>query len=63
MPGPPVFPVASEKPKGTFCIPTSQDPELVCVHNGLIILDLGNDLTMEHLVLSTYMDDQNIHSP
>lgn len=50
----------SEKPEGTLCIPADQDPRSVFVHKGLIVLDLGGDLTMEHLVLSTNMEDQSI---
>lgn len=55
--------MASWKPQGTICVPAAQAPRSVCVHKGLIILDLGSDLTMEHLVLSTDIDDQNVHSP
>lgn len=63
LPGTPVFTVASWMPKGTICAPTDQAPRSLCVHKGLIILDLGNDLTMEHLVLSTNTDDQNVRCP
>lgn len=61
-PGTPVLPVASWMPKGTICAPTDQAPRSLCVLKGLIILDLSNDLTMEHLVLSN-TDDQNVHCP
>lgn len=61
--GTPVFPVASQMPEGTVHALTDQAPRSVCVHKGLIILDLGNDLTTEHLVLSTYTDDQNVRCP
>lgn len=57
------FPVASQMPEGTVCALTDQAPRSVCVHKGLIILDLGEDLTMEHLVLSTYTDDRNVRCP
>ena len=63
MPGTSVFPVASEKPEGTLCIPPDQVPRSLFVHWGLIILDLGNDLTTGRLVLSANIDDQNVRSP
>ena len=53
--------MASEKPEGTICIPADQAPKSVFVCKGLV--DLSNDLTMERLVLSTNIDDQNIHGP
>lgn len=52
----------SEKPEGILSIPADQDPRSVFVHKGLIILDLGSDLTVEHLVLSTNREDQNVGS-
>lgn len=60
IPGPPVIPMASENPEGTICIPADQAPKSVFVYKGLVILDLSSDLTMERLVLSTNIDDQNI---
>lgn len=63
LPGTPVFPVASWMPEGTICAPTDQAPRCVCAHKGLILLDLGSDLTLEHLVLSTDTDDQNVRCP
>ena len=53
--------MASEKPEGTICIPADQAPKSVFVCKGLV--DLSNDLTMERLVLSTNIDDQNIRGP